>query len=101
MASRSVIISAEEWENNQNVKPTTTVLCCPTRASNRTPALGDRKGTRTVGDQKRRVEKELPEWLQPFRDVSPADVTVPLPAIPPSAHLPAKLTSSNSGNTIY
>ena len=49
------------------------------------------------GDHERRVETTLPEWLQPVTegltrgfsssaDLSPADVAIPLPAIPPSAH---------------
>ena len=73
-----------------------------------TEALGARKLAQAVGDHERRVETELPKWLQPFTegwtrgsscstDVSPADVAIPPPAIHPSAHPPAKLTSNNSG----
>ena len=60
--------------------------------------------------QERRVETEIPEWLQPCMealawrstsstDVSPADVAVPPPAIPLSAHPPAKPNQETS--TIY
>ena len=73
-----------------------------------TKALGDRKPAQAVGDHERRVETDLPDWLQPFTkgltsgsssstDVSPADESIPLPAIPPSARPSAKPNSFKSG----
>ena len=69
--------------------------------------LDDRKPAQAVDDHEGRVETKLPEWLQPFTegltrgsssstDVSPPDVTIPSPAIPPSPHPPAKPTSNIS-----
>ena len=77
-----------------------------------TKALDDRKQKRAVGDYEQRVETELPERLQPFMeglthgsssstDVSPADVAIPPPAIPHSAHLPAKSSSVTAGGKYH
>ena len=54
------------------------------------------------------MDTELQEWLQPFTegstggsssvtDVSPADVEIPPPALPPSAHPHAKPASNKAG----
>ena len=77
-------------------------------SKHQTKVLDDRKRTPALGDHERSVEIKLPEWLQPFTeglsrsssstDVSPADVAMPTPALPASAHPPAKPTSNKSGN---
>ena len=94
-----------------SVKPTTTFLGVVPGVQatvHQTKALGDRNQTQAVGDHERSVETKLPEWLQPptegltmrfssSTDVSPADVEIPPPALPRSAHPPAKPTSNKSG----
>ena len=58
------------------------------KTDDQTQDLKDRKQTRAVDDRALQVEREVPEWLQPFTegvtresssstDVSPADVAVP------------------------
>ena len=93
-----------------NVKQTTTfTLVVPVMQTtdHQTQALGGQKHTRAVGDHKLHVLTDLPEWLQPFTegltrgsssstDVSPDDVDIPPPALPLSAHPPAKPTSNRA-----
>ena len=60
----------------------------------RTKALGDRK-QRSCGRPRATSGNKL--WINwSSTDVSPADVRIPPPALPPSAH-PARLTSHKSG----
>ena len=66
-ASGSAIKSRQEWGKFVCKKPTTTFLwwfqACK-QPSTRPNALGDRKPAQVCGRHERRVETELPEWLE-------------------------------------
>ena len=60
------------------VRPTITPLVVPgvQATEHQIKALGDQKQTQIVGDHERRVETELPPWLQPSRNFEQGDLQV-------------------------
>ena len=68
MASRSAIISHREMEKNDCKTDNHILLVLPgvQASKHQSEGLDDRKQTQAVGDHERRVETELPEWLQLF-----------------------------------
>ena len=75
---------------------------------NQTKAPENPKRTPAVCDHERSAETQVPEWLQPFTegltrgssrstDEFPADVAIPLPANPSSAHPPSNTSSNKAG----
>ena len=109
LASRSAAIYHQESENIEcNTDKHVPVVPGVQETDHQTHALKDRKQTRAVNDLALQVEREVPEWLQPFMegvtresssstDVSPADVAVPPPALLHSARPPAQLASKKAG----
>ena len=71
LATRSAIISQEEWENNRvNTTDNHILLVVPgvEAIEHQTKALDDLKRTPAVGDHEQRVATDLPESLQPFTE---------------------------------
>ena len=70
MASRSAIIYNQEWENIECNTGNHMPFVVPgvQATEHQTKSVGNRKQTQAVGDHERRVETELPERLQPFKE---------------------------------